>query len=80
MASHREIVMVQGQLSGMGCKASCVVSAVKVSLPGTSLSEFAKCNIHHAPDELPDGQYQVTFEGRTAQVKKQNGNWLAWGF
>jgi hypothetical protein len=77
MASHREIVMLSGRLKGMGREADCIVSAVKVSLPGTNASHYTKCQIQNAPDDLPEGQYQVTFGGDTTNVRKRDGFWLA---
>jgi len=35
-----------------------------------------ECDIHLAPQDLPDGSYKVTFEGRTMQVKELYGDWL----
>jgi hypothetical protein len=52
------------------------VSAVKVSLPLLNVWEYVTCDIHLAPEDLPDGPYKVTFEGRTMQVKKLYGDWL----
>jgi hypothetical protein len=76
MNSNRETVMLAGRLSGMGNEAECTVSAVKVSLSRLNTWEYVKCDIHLAPESLPDGQYRVTFEGRTMQVKKQDGDWV----
>jgi hypothetical protein len=69
--------MLQGQLKGMGHEAVCTVAAVKVSLPSSNVWEYAKCSIHNAPADLPDGQYEVTFNGRVERVKKERGFWLA---
>jgi hypothetical protein len=77
MASHREVVMLQGKLRGMGREASCILSAIKISSPLTGHPNFTKCDIHQAPDDLPDGRYEVTFGGQTAKVKNGNGFWLA---
>src|ERR1700756_4650379 len=60
MALHREVVVLSGQLTGMGREASCTLNALRVSLPGTIVSHFANCNIHHAPRDLPDGEYLMT--------------------
>ena len=75
-ASRREAVMMAGRLRGMGREAECTVSAVKVSLPLLNVWEYVKCDIHLAPQDLPDGAYKVTFEGRTMQVNKLYGEWL----
>jgi len=79
MSSHRETVILKGQLEGMGVLAECTVSAVKVSLPLLNIWEYVRCSIHKAPGSLPDGHYQVTFAGRTMDVKKLGGDWLDGG-
>jgi hypothetical protein len=66
--SHRETVMMAGRLKGMGYEAGCTVNAVKVSLPHLNISEYVECDIHLAPENLPDGLYKVTFEDRTMAV------------
>lgn len=60
----------------MGHEAECTVSAVKVSLFQLNTWEYVKWDIHFAPENLPDGQYRVTFEGRTVHIEKQHGNWV----
>ena len=79
MTLHREVVTLSGRLAGMGHEASCTLNAMKVSLPGTILSHFAQCNIHHAPRDLPDGEYLFTFEGGMMPVEKRGGVWQALG-
>src|ERR1039458_6354988 len=74
--SHRETVKIAGRLNGMGYEAGCMVSAVKVSLPHLNISEYVECDIHLAPKNLPDGSYEVSFEGRRMQAKKLDGDWL----
>jgi hypothetical protein len=68
--------MMAGRLRGMGYEAECAVSAVKVSLPQLDIWEYVRCDIHLAPENLPDGPYEVSFEGRAMQVKKLDGYWL----
>ena len=74
--SHRETVMIAGRLNGTGYEAGCMVNAVKVSLPQLNIWEYVECDIHLAPENLPDGLYKVTFEGRTMEVKRLDGYWL----
>lgn len=68
--------MMAGLLKGMGYEAACTVSAIKVSLPDLDIWEYVQCDIHLAPENLPDGPYQVIFGGRTMKVKKLDGDWL----
>ena len=74
--SHRETVMIAGRLKGMRYEAGCMVNAVKVSLPQLNIWEYAKCDIHLAPKNLPNGSYEVSFEGRRMQAKRLDGYWL----
>jgi hypothetical protein len=77
--AHREAVMMAGRLRGMGREAECTVSAVKISLPHLNIWEYVKCDIHFAPEDLPDGPYEVTFEGKTMAVKLLDGFWVDGG-
>ena len=77
--SHRETVMIAGRLKGMGYEAGCMVNAVKVSLPQLNIWEYVRCDIHLAPEDLPDGRYEVTFEGKTMAVKLLDGFWVDGG-
>ena len=77
--SQRETAMMAGQLKGMGHEAECVVSVVKVSIPHLNISEYVECDIHLAPEDLPDGLYEVTFQGRTMEVNRLDGDWLSRG-
>jgi hypothetical protein len=79
MALHREVVLLSGRLLGMGREASCSLNALRISLPGTIVSHFASFNIHQAPRDLPDGKYQVTFEGGTVPFEKRGSKWQALG-
>lgn len=56
MALNREDVVLAGRLIGMGREETCTQ---KVSLPGIIVSHLSKCNVHHAPSDLPDGEYLV---------------------
>ncbi len=74
--SNREAVMMTGRLKGMGREAECTVSATKVSLPLLNIWEYVNCDIHLAPENLPDGRYALTFEGKTMDVKLLEGVWV----
>jgi len=76
MASQRELVMLDGRLNGMGRELACTISALRVSLTDTSLYEYARLMIFDSYQALPDGQYDLTFEGRTIPVERRNGAWL----
>ena len=75
MISSREAVLLSGTLKGATHEAPCTVKAIKVSLPNLDIWEYVSADIAQAPFELPDGTYNVSFEGRTMKVKKVAGNW-----
>jgi len=75
--SQRESVVIQGRLRGMGYAVPCMLVAVKVTLPSLDMFEYVKCEVVNAPAHLPDGQYEVSFEGRAMEVQKLDGRWLA---
>jgi hypothetical protein len=65
------------QTLGNGDRSECTVGAIKVALPGTALFEYARFSIHHEPSGLPDGDYEVAFEGKVVALRKQGFAWLA---
>ena len=75
MVSIREAVLVSGTLKGMNQQVPCMVRAVKVSHPNLDILEYVRADIVQAPSELPDGAYDVSFDGRTMKVKKIAGHW-----
>ena len=77
--SKREQVILNGVLKGMGRETPCTVLATKVSLPQLNVFEYIHCDIYRAQQDLPDGQYDVWFEGRKMQVKKEQGTWRSSG-
>jgi hypothetical protein len=77
VVSIREAVLVSGTLKGMNHQVPCMVRAIKVSLPNLDILEYVRADIAHAPSELPDGAYNLSFEGRTMEVKKIAGKWEA---
>ena len=75
--SVREAVHLAGVLRGMGLEASCVVRAVKVTIPKLDLWEYVAANIIEAPHSLPTGAYEVSFEGRKVKVHKTAQGWIS---
>jgi len=73
--SSEEIVILSAELKGMGRETPCTVSAVKVTLPEYRITGFVRCNIVEAPDDLPDGDYIVSLDGRALRVQRQHGEW-----
>lgn len=77
MTSKRERVMLAGRLSGMGHDVSCTVHADKVTLGGTDLYEYARLHITGEPLDLPDGQYTLSFDGRTIPIQRFHSAWIS---
>jgi hypothetical protein len=75
--SIREAVLLEGVLKGMNLEVPCTVRAVKVSLPNLEILDYVRADIAQAPSELPFGEYDVSFEGRTMKVKKTAGGWIS---
>ena len=76
MASKIESVLFPAQLTGMNQRATCSVSAIKVTELGTDESSYSRSRIVGAPLDLPDGAYEVTFAGHTLEVQRCMGVWL----
>ena len=64
MSSRREKVRVAGHLQGMGHSVPCTVFAEKAI-------------ISSVPEDLPDGVYKLTFDGREISVQRLNGAWVS---
>jgi hypothetical protein len=77
MASNREIVLLAGQLKGMGRVQNCMISAIKASLPSSNSSEYVELTIQDTPLSLPDGEYDLIFKGRTVPLQKRGSEWLS---
>ena len=77
MPSKRESVMLAGRITGTGRDESCIISAIKVSLPGTGDFAYTHLQIQNAPSDLPDGQYRVSYKGHTDAIVRRDGNWLS---
>ena len=76
MAFHRESVTLPGSLRGLGRAATCTIIAEKVSLPGTNLYEYARLLISDEPKDLPDGRYNLVYEGGTVPLQLHRGAWV----
>jgi len=75
--SFRESVLVSGTVTSSESSAKCTVKAIKISVPKLDLWEYVSAEVFEAPAELPDGAYDVVFEGRKMKVNKVAGTWQA---
>lgn len=74
---ERRVETVAGIVRGMGREAHCNVRGVRFSRPGLPPAPLMQCTIEDAPSDLPDGDYVVTFDGISSQVRKTENGWLA---
>jgi hypothetical protein len=70
-----ENVLVSGTLTKSGAVACCIVRVRKVSNPKLNVTEYVRADVALAPPNLPDGDYEMHFEGRSVKVKKAAGHW-----
>jgi len=78
MASHSTSFIKRAKLKGMGHEAECNVSGSLKSLPGSNIPpEPTKLDISGEPSNLPDGLYEVSFDGHTKSFRRKDGFWIA---
>lgn len=75
MLSETEVLLLDGELKGVEYLVPCRVWATKVSLPRLEIWEYVRAEVADAPGGLPDGPYEVCFEGRRMKVRKVSGVW-----
>jgi hypothetical protein len=70
-------VSVPGIIRGNGQTASCAVTAYDLkTVPGAADSNYARMEIHNVSPILPEGDYVLTFNGKTIPVLYRGGRWL----
>jgi hypothetical protein len=75
---HGRIVVLHGQLLGMGRMGDCEVLARQVAYdPKTGASQYCDCIIMNASADLPDGEYTLTFDGFRATATRQRDFWIS---
>jgi hypothetical protein len=77
MTYLREPVRMSGTLRGQGQTATCTVSATRVTLLGTRLSQDCQYVIDWVSKPLPAGDYKLALEGegRTVDMRLSEGRW-----
>lgn len=75
MAFTREPIRVSGFLRGSGGSAKCMVSALRVTLEGTRLSKDCQLSIEWVSNPLPKGDYKLTFDDQTVQMRNSDDGW-----
>ena len=77
MTYTREPVRMVGTLRGQGQTASCTVSATRVTLQGTRLTQDCQYSIDWVSKPLPAGDYKLALEdeGRTVDMRLSEVGW-----
>ena len=75
-----ENVLVSGTLTKSGAVARCIVRVRKVSNPKLNVTEYVRADVALAPPNLPDGDYEMHFEGRSVKVKESCGSLVSEAF
>jgi hypothetical protein len=76
MQSRRESVLLPAKLIGMGLEANCTLNADRITIAGTDQYEYVHLIVASVPDDLPDGRYRLTFDGRTCEVQRLRRTWI----
>jgi hypothetical protein len=54
-----------------------MVSAVEVTLGGTSESAYIDHSISSVSKMLPEGEYELVANGEKSRIRLKNGSWLS---
>ena len=74
MASDKRVV-VDARLRGMDRDVPCKVAGIRTSAPGAAVFEIKNVSIANAPKNLPDGIYEVVYEGSGERARKTGDYW-----
>ena len=75
MACTRETVRMSGILRNSMQTANCMVSALRVTLAGTRFFKDCRYSFEWISRPLPDGNYKLSFDGKTVDMSHFKGNW-----
>ena len=74
--SIRENVLISGKLAAnSGILADCLVRATRITIAKLNLTEYVQADVALTPPHLPNGDYELRFEGRVMKVKNFAGHW-----
>lgn len=68
-------VLVFGRLANSAVLVRCIVRAIIITIPRLNVTEYVKADVVLAPPYLPDGEYELHFDGRMMIVKNADGHW-----
>ncbi|HEY6490947.1 MAG TPA: hypothetical protein VIY99_17610 [Terracidiphilus sp.] len=77
MISRDQSVQLTGMLVSAERKAECILIAEQHLITFTPARyEYVAIQITNAPDDLPDGKYELIFDQRICRVQKLHGKWI----
>jgi hypothetical protein len=81
--SSGSIVLMRGELRGMGREASCDILARRFDDSDPRFLHrsfrYLECSILTAPADLPDGDYIAYFAGHSVMATRTRGFWMSSG-
>jgi len=75
MNGIRQDVELDGILLQKSLRKPCRVRAVRIFLSELNFDVFVKTQVIEIGAELPDGLYELCFEGRSFRIVKAGGVW-----
>jgi hypothetical protein len=66
--------LLSATLRGVERAVECEVLARRLGIEPAPI--YSDCTVIGAPDDMPDGEYEIEFEGVRATAMKQRGVWL----
>jgi hypothetical protein len=72
----RSVVLIHGLLQGNGRQESCEMLAMRDVSAASGPVVYSRCSVIDAPQDIPDGDYTVTFDGYIVPARKQSGLWI----
>ena len=73
--ANRRVVTVKAKLRGQDHEVECKVKGTRISRPGDAVFEMADLTVHDLPEGLPDGIYQLEYEGSGERIRKTGSRW-----
>jgi hypothetical protein len=75
MSPIRQTVELDGMLVQGALSVPCRVRAMRISVSELGLDAFVKTEVIETEADLPNGVYELCFEGRSFRIMKADGVW-----
>jgi hypothetical protein len=73
--THQKSVVVDGRLQGMGLDLACKVEGTLAGPSTLTVFQMTIESITGVPADLPEGIYQLEYEGSAERVRKTGDQW-----